>query len=162
MLRNAILACFTLALVVGMTACGGKKISAKTKKLMNKKWVYDSEATRAEAGKALGKSTGIKNASDVTNLKGDVKTIGNLIMGHTLQFYKSKKGKLAWQRSKGKGLLSSKKRGFFKWKDKDETELVLKGYNGKGKDAIFKIDQITTGKLILVSKLGAKKIYNKK
>lgn len=162
MLKNTLVACFALVLAVGMTACGGKKISAKTKQLMNKRWVYDAEATRAEAGKALNKSTGIKNASDVTNLKGDVKTIGNLLMNHTLQIYKSKKGKLAWQRSKGKGVLSSKVRGFFKWKDKDETEMVLMGYNGKGKDATFKIEEMTDNKLVLINSVGAKKIYNRK
>ncbi|WP_299459107.1 hypothetical protein [uncultured Microscilla sp.] len=162
MLKNTLMACFALALVVGMTSCGGKKISAKTKKLMNKRWVYDAEATRAEAGKAINKSTGIKNASDVTNLKGDVKKIGNFLMNHTLQIYKSKKGKLAWQRTKGKGVLSSKVRGFFKWKDKEENEMILLGYNGKGKDATFKIETLTDGKLVLINEIGAKKIYNRK
>lgn len=161
MFKNAILGCLALVLVIGMNSCGGKKFSAKTKQLMDKRWVYDADASRSTNAISAEKTSGVKGLKEVANLKGDVKTIANFVAGHTLQFYKSK-GKLAWQRKSGKSLLSTKRKGWCNWKDKSEAELILVGYNGKGKDATFKVDELSDSKLVLVNETGRKKIYNKK
>ena len=162
MIKNSILGILSLVLILGMTACGGKggKFSAKTKKMMGKKWTYDVEASRKAVGKAM-EDAGIKNGSDVVNLKGDVKKIANFAASHSLQFYKSK-GKLAWQKKWGKGLLSSTTKGWANWKDEGETSIELLGFNGKGKNAVFKVEEVGDKKLVLLNEANRKKIYTSK
>lgn len=161
MIKNSILGILSLVLILGMTACGGKggKFSEKTKKMMGKKWTYDVEASRAAVGKAM-EDAGIKNGSDVVNLKGDVKKFANFLGSHSLQFYKSK-GKLAWQRKSGKGLLSSTAKGWANWKD-GETSIELVNYNGKGKNAVFKVEEVSANKLVFLNEANKKKIYTSK
>jgi len=161
MIKNSILGILALVLVFGMTSCGkGGKFSAKAQKMMDKKWTYDVEASRAAVGKAMT-DAGVKNGADVVNLKGDVKKIANFLGTHSLQFYKSK-GKFAWQRKSGKGLLSSTSKGWANWKDKDETSIELVNYNGKGKNAVFKIEELTDNKLVFLNEANRKKIYTSK
>ncbi len=144
--------------------CGGKKkgtISAKGKQLMGKTWKYDAEASQTASLTKAGKASGIKNLKDI-KLKGDVKKIAGMFTAETLFFAKDKKkGTLAYVQTKGKSLLKSKRTGWVKWSDNQNT-INLAAWKKGQKDLVYTVKELTANKLVLVSKAnGAIKVYTR-
>lgn len=133
-----------------------KGFSDKTWKLMDKAWIYDPEASRVASPNTSKGKESIK-----TKPNGDIRTVAYFLGTHELRFY-SFNGKLAWQRTSGKGLLSSRSKGWANWKDKEETYLELVNYNGKGRNAVFKLQELEDHRMVLLNQENIKRVYRSK
>ena len=141
-----------------------KPLSAKSKILIKKAWKYNREASNTDALTKAGKATGIKNLKDI-KLKGDVKKGVDYLTAKTLFFtFQKKSGDQVYQVTSGKGLLQSKKTGYWKW-SADESELTLfkAGTKEKTGGTTYAVKELTDSKLVL-KKEGSKviEVYEKK
>jgi hypothetical protein len=140
-----------MLMVVG---CGAKNevkpLSAKSKMLIKKNWSYDREASNTDALTKAGKATGIKNLKDI-KLKGDVKKAADFLTAKTYLFaFNEKTKEFVYQVTSGKGMLKSKKTGYWKW-NADETGLTLfkVGTKEKTGGTSYTIKELTDKKLVL-------------
>ncbi len=155
------------AVVVG---CAKKKDtcdSAKCKQIMKKVWKLDPEAVRTYTMKKAGKMSGIKNLKDI-KLKKDVKKFADFLQSKSIYFnYGSGKysHRLVCRVTRGKGLLKSKRTGYWKLTDND-TKLKIKLYGGKKIENItYKIVEMSEKKLVLMDeniKVKVPEIYSAK
>ena len=143
------------------TGCGKeepKPLSAKSKMLIKKNWSYNREASNTDALTKAGKATGIKNLKDI-KLGGDVKKGVDFLTAKTLLFaFNEKTKEYVYQVTSGKGLLKSKKTGYWKW-NADESGLAMfkAGTKEKTGGTNYTVKELTDKKLVL-QKEGSKLI----
>ena len=151
-----------MALSILATGCKKKpkapELSAKSKTLIKKVWKYNREASNTDALTKAGKASGIKNLKDI-KLKGDVKKGVDFLTAKTLWFtFQKKSGDLVYQVTTGKGLLQSKKTGYWKW-NADESMITLfkAGTKEKTGGTNYAVKEMSDTKMVL-QKEGSKTI----
>ncbi len=140
-----------------MAACGGGnsenevKLSEKGKLLTSITWKLDANATIKGTTDKVEDTTGI--TADI-ELKDDVKAFVDFL-AETVVFAidDNDKSKLAYSRTIGEGLFSSKTIGYWEFNE-DESAVIFKEWDkeaGKEKTPVtYKIQELTKEKLILL------------
>ncbi len=133
-----------------LISCGGghKADSEKSKALMATAWGYDMNASIKTGTDQLKDATGI--SADI-KLGGDVGAIADAFTARQIQFgFDSKdKSKLVFEETSGKGLLASKKSGYWHWSNKEETELELEYADDQKTKKKYKVVKLSGDTLIL-------------